>query len=62
MKRPARVYHVARCDTSEDACEAAALARAARVLRDPIIVEAHNCGIARDGIALVQYVMEEAQR
>jgi len=62
MKKPAgaRVYDVRRMDTSEDAAEAAALARGARVLVSPVIVQVIGCGIAADGVPLVQYVMEES--
>lgn len=63
MKRPTRTYHVARVETSEDAMEAAALARAKKAgLSEPVIKEVHNVGIADDGVALVQYVCEEAKR
>ena len=62
MKKPAgaRVYDVRRMDTSEDAAEAAALGRASRVLEHPVIVQVIGCGIAADGVPLVQYVMEES--
>lgn len=52
------VYDVRRMDTSEESAEAAALARAQRVLADPVIVGIHPSGQASDGTPLVQYEME----
>lgn len=54
----ATVYDVRRMDTSEDAAERAALARAARVLADPVITRIVSAGVATDGIPLVQYEMQ----
>ena len=53
----ARVYHVTRCDESDENLEAAALARASRVLVDPVIDRIVSSGTSSDGVALCCYEM-----
>jgi len=53
----ARVYHVTRCDESDENLEAAALARASRVLVEPVIDRVDDCGTSDDGVALRCYQM-----